>query len=426
MNRNLIAAGLVLVSGAAAAAPSVSGVSLAQDAATGVVTISYTLAGGPAIVTLDIETNGVSIGAANIRTLSGPMNCRVDKAGTYSVAWLAGRDWEGTLDASVRAVVKAWSLARPPDYMVVDLAAPSNVCYYAREADLPGGLFGLGDYRTTKLVMRRIPAKGKEWLMGVIGENTGNGIVADEKPHAVTMSADYWIGVFEFTQAQWAIVQGDGSRPSKFSSETDWAMRPVENVSYNEIRHGASASGDYASGYYPAAPGEGSLLYKLRRLSGLPFDLPGETQWEFACRAGTGEGSWNDGTAITNAWAKDATVGRFQDNGGGTSEDAGLHASAGGTAVVGSYAPSKWGTYDMHGNVAEFCLDWYAEDITGLGGAVNTTVSDKRIARGGVWSSYVNVMRSGARNTGFNFGVIAQDAKDGKHGFRVCCPVVAE
>ena len=446
MRTMILSAVLLAVGGMAfAEAPFVSGVTLTQDEAKGEVTIAYSLANAPAIVTLDIETNGVSIGAANIRTLSGPMNCRVDKAGTYSVTWLADRDWEGSLDASARAVVKAWRLARPPDYMVVDLVVASNVCYYASANDLPGGLLDNRDYRTTKLVMRRIPAKDVTWLMGTIGERSGGELMTDEAPHAVTLGADYWIGVFEFTQAQWACVKGDGSRPSKLSLEYDWPMRPVEQVSYNEIRHGASASGTYTDNYYPAAPGEGSLLSALRALTGLAFDLPGEAQWEFACRAGTGEGALNDGSRYCDIYGYDRTTrpddpmrssyvfpGRNQMNGGGVIASANETTFASNaTAVVGSYAPSKWGTYDMHGNVAEFCLDWYAADITGLNGAVNTVVGEYRVARGGRWNYHACEMRSGCRLGIYSGGrraenLGASDSASRTYGFRVCSPVVTE
>ena len=112
-------------------------------------------------------------------------------------------------------------------------------------------------------------------------------------------------------------------------------------------------------------------------------------------------------------------LGRNERNGGrvqsGTSyvDPAASCGATNGTAVVGSYAPSDWGLYDMHGNVYEWCLDWYADDITGIDGKVNIdpatpantlsgtpAVGSARVKRGGGWSSLAGDCRPAFRSSG--------------------------
>ena len=218
--------------------PVVTSVSLSQ-ADDHTVTISYQLSGAPAVVTLDIVTNGVSIGGENIQYVTGDVNKRVSGKETYTITWRPDFSWQGNL-ANVQAEVTAWPLDNTPKYMVVDLLASSgidSVRYYTSTNLLPGGLLANRKYRTTSLVMRKILAKGVKWRMGSGSSDTSR--VSDkEYQHEVTLANNYYIGVCEVTQAQWALVQsGKGNAtPSAFSLEAYKAMRPVESVSYHEIR----------------------------------------------------------------------------------------------------------------------------------------------------------------------------------------------
>ena len=87
-----------------------------------------------------------------------------------------------------------------------------------------------------------------------------------------------------------------------------------------------------------------------------------------------------------------------------------------GTAVVGSYAPNSWGLYDMHGNVWEWCLDWYAADIAGLGGAVNMAAGTSRVQRGGSWNNDAGNCRAARRNDN------APANRNNDIGFRLALP----
>ncbi len=393
--------------------PSVSNVTMAQAAHSRTVTVTYTLADAAAVVTLDIQTNAtdsadgdwVSLGGANVCNATGDVWKKVE-TGDRTVKWRADRSWRGFKLSNARAVVTAWSVDNPPPYLVVDLSAAAGAGterYYPAAGFLPGGLLANPDYRTTKLVMRKIPAKGVEWTMGSAPTETGRD-GSREATHAVTLDDNYYIAVFETTQAQWALVQTANPTPSFFSVERP--MRPVEQVCYNEIRNAANTTTANTAHDWPNAPNPGSFLGLLRAKTGLAFDLPSEAQWEFACRAGHGTGYWGDGSEILSS-DKDANLarlGRAYYNGGRKLDADGKNyvdpgsgvGPTNGTAVVGSYAPNSWGLYDMHGNVWEWCLDWYEADVTAHGGAVNVNPSApaqalsgdsgaSRALRGGGW-----------------------------------------
>ena len=383
--------------------PTVQSVIMAQ-ADDRTVTITYTLSEAPAVVTLDIETNGVSIGGANIQYVAGDVNKKVSDKATYTITWRPDVSWQGNL-ADAQAVVTAWPLDNTPDYMVVDLTAPKtdNVRYYTSTNFFPGGLLSNRKYRTTSVVMRKILAKGVTWNMGCgvddvsrVGDNT-------ENLHAVMLTNNYYIGVFEVTQAQWALVQPNRSALSTdFSLEEYKTMRPIAGVCYNEIRMADNSTTAHADAEeWPGAPYSGSFLGRLRSKTDIDFDLPSDAEWEYACRAEHGDSEWNNGVSYTSSTIASTVPGRYTGNGGNqTTVNTISYASctdANGTAVCGSYAPSSWGLYDMHGNVGEWCLDWYKADLTGTDGSVVTEKQTNRVRRSGLGSDNIMRLRSAAR-----------------------------
>ena len=258
-------------------------------------------------------------------------------------------------------------------------------------------------YASDKLVLRRIPAGS--FTMG------GQGYTAK----TVTLKKDFYAGVFEVTQRQWELVK-TGARPSGFSNADFYTNRPVEQVSYENIR-GAS-NGTPASVNWPVtgyAVATDSFMGLLRSKTGglMCFDLPTEAQWEYMCRVGTttvyndgnpnafytGAVSGNNGN--TNTYL--STLGRYKFDGGyrvdGTSlvDPGNSCAPSNGTAVVGSYLPNAWGLYDIHGNVWEWCLDWYASAISGDPDPVGATSGSYRLKRGGAWNSTADLCRSAFR-----------------------------
>ena len=358
--------------------------------------------------------------------------------GSHTITWHPDHSWPDhkIADGGARAVVTAWALENTPDYMVVDLGVANSVYYYPSVDFLPGSEIGQKNavvnntaYKTTKLLMRKIMARGVTWTMGsAAGETQRNSqtpSVDVEKPHGVTLTNNYYIGVFEVTQAQWKNITPTSTATPQFTAEA--AMRPMERVSYNEIRNSASATANTAYNW-PANPNASSFLGLLRAKTGLDFDLPTEAQWEFAARAGNGSGFWSDGSAIknTDTDANLNNLARYSSNHGGSSTTSTLAPSVGGTAIVGSHKPNSWGLYDVHGNVWEACLDWYANDITALDGKVNINPSNSaqtlsgatgsgRVRRGGSWYHVAGNCRPAHRTSA------APDGQNADAGLRVVC-----
>ena len=428
--------------------PSVSGVTMTQ-AFDRKVTINYTLADGPAVITLDVQTNATpnaaaddpgwtSIGGEAIWNAAGDVWKKVEGDTTHTITWRPDQSWPGhkITGNGARAVVTAWATNNTPDYMVVDLEVANSVRFYPAVEFLPKASFkqegaaitNNSAYKKTALVMRKIEAAGIEWTMGSTSVETQRN-AAREGTHKVEFADNYYIGVFEVTQTQWQKITG--YNPSNFTAEN--AMRPVEKVSYTDIRQGqgtASTAASATAGVYPAAPYGNSFLGKLRTTTGIDFDLPSEGQWEFAARAGHYSGYWNDGSAVLNADtdANLAKLGRYKNNGGGTAGTTTLAPSAGGTAIVGSYAPNTWGLYDTAGNTWELCLDWFEDNITANGGAVNIDLSvpaktlsgasgANRARRGGCWSTVAGACRATSRSYS------GPSKRSNGIGFRVASPV---
>lgn len=176
--------------------------------------------------------------------------------------------------------------------------------------------------------------------------------------HEVTLTRAYFIGVFPITQRQWELMTG--SRPSAFSSKEHYAMRPVDNVSFVDLR-GKSVGLTWPNS---SKIDSNSVLSMLRKKTGLDgLDLPTEAQWECACRAGTKTDFYTGDDISEDAGENIATlrkIGRFNANHYSESEEDPFASCDGvktGTAKVGSYLPNAWGLYDFIGNVGEWCLN---------------------------------------------------------------------
>ncbi len=291
------------------------------------VTIIYALDDAPAIVTVDVLTNGVSIGAANYTNMVGDVNVIVQPGENRTVTWRPDKSWPLHLvKATVK--VKAWPLGAPPDYLVVyDLTRDGCVRYYA---DADGVPFGVTNeiYKTEQLVMRRIHANGQTFRM-----NSPNTIY-----RRVSFTNDYYMGIYFLTQGQTMKIGALSYNPSGYKGE-DRLKYPVETLSVTALR------GKYewpAGGH--ANVTANSTVGLLSSRTGITFDIPTNAEWEYAMRAGSDErwfwGSSSDYSVCTNyIW---------------------MSANSGSTFVsheVGLLLPSPWGIYDSYGLLYQHTLD---------------------------------------------------------------------
>ena len=292
-------------------------------------------------------------------------------------------------------------------YLVVDLTqgAAKKKFPVRYLADVPAGGW-TDEYKTTKLVLRRIPAG--TFTMGSPADELGRD--ADEAQHSVTITKDFYIGVFEVTMKQWELVMGKpASGYSNLRKGNDFHgpspaelpgihRRPVEQITFYEIRENPMTDATPANSEVNPDSFFGKLRAKTM-LAGL--DLPTEAQWEYACRAGTTT-ALNSGKALTQVreCPNLAEVGRYLLN-VDSSEGWYYRYSPLGSAAVGSYAPNKWDLYDMHGNVWEWCLDWYAPlssapAVDPKGPATGRA----RVVRGGGWDDRAKACRATNRGQG--------------------------
>ncbi|MBM4165024.1 MAG: hypothetical protein FJ222_11385, partial [Lentisphaerae bacterium] len=224
-------------------------------------------------VSVALTDNGAPVPAASV---SGDVGPGVRPGAGKQIVWDAGADWPGNLSENVRATVTADDGRTGSGlYMVIDLSGGPSASSYPVSylSGVPVG--GWTDtYKTTKLVMRRIPAG--TFTMG--GRSTDYPGASDDGLHQVTLTQDFYIGVFEVTQKQWERVMGNW--PAYFFNATHRDSRPVEWVSYYDIRENPNNSAISPNWPQSAQVHADSFMGKLRTKTGLAtFDLPTESQW---------------------------------------------------------------------------------------------------------------------------------------------------
>ena len=210
--------------------------------------------------------------------------------------------------------------------------------------------------RKTGIVMLLCPPG--EFMMGSPASKAGRS--NDEAQHSVTITKAFYLSETEVTQESWQKVMG--ANPSRFNG----ASNPVENVSWTDCQSFCQSSG-------------------LR--------LASESEWEYACRAGT-----------TTAYSFGASITQQQANFDSPSK------TGRGTVACGSLPANQWGFREMHGNVWEWCEDGYERTASSTQDAVNGNSPTYRVLRGGSWINGASHVRSSNRHygspdgTGYLFG----------------------
>ncbi|MDG4548945.1 MAG: formylglycine-generating enzyme family protein [Candidatus Contendobacter sp.] len=223
----------------------------------------------------------------------------------------------------------------------------------------PYGLWQSLTYRGVRQAFRWMPPG--RFLMGSPENEYAR--YDNELQHEVILTRGFWLAETACTQALWQAVMGEN--PSYFKGD----QRPVERVSWNEAQ-------DFIKRINGTVPG-------------LEARLPTEAEWEYACRAGT---------TTSFSFGEDITPDQVNYDGNYPYRVDKTGLSRGETVEVASLPANPWGLYEMHGNVWEWCQDWYGDypkgpvvDLTG------PTTGERRVLRGGSWILLGRCARSAYR-----------------------------
>jgi formylglycine-generating enzyme required for sulfatase activity len=237
---------------------------------------------------------------------------------------------------------------------------------------------------------KMVPIKGGTFMMGDSSDD-------DKPPHQVTLSA-FEIGATPVTQAQYEAVMG--ARPSDLQGNSPiiprWGIssksvtnpsyfkgrdRPVENVSWEDAM---------------------VFCERLTKETGCKYTLPTEAQWEYACRAGS-----DTKYCFGDKKEKLADYAWYDEN------------SDNETHTMRLKKPNEWGLYDMHGNVREWCHDWYGDYPTGsVTDPTGPSSGADRVLRGGCFCNEAGFCRSASRDKG------VPSTRQLHIGFRLAAPLV--
>jgi uncharacterized protein (TIGR02996 family) len=296
--------------------------------------------------------------------------------------WLALADWLDEDGQADRAELVR--LVRRLRTLPVMEVTPERAALEDRVADLlNAGVRPVAAEAVNSIGMRLALIPPGRFRMGSpSGEKERRG---DEEAHEVELTRPFYLGVFPVTQGQWQRVMG--TNPSRFCATGSGRERvkgldtsdfPVEQVSWKDAQAFLEE--------LAARPEE--------KGKGWQYRLPSEAEWEYACRGGASSSTpFCFGEALSSAQANFNGAHPY----GGAEEGPNL----GRTCPAGSYRPNAWGLFDMHGNVWEWCKDWYAEDYYGNSPAqdpLGPSNGSLRVFRGGSWDGFGQGCRAAYRH----------------------------
>ncbi len=241
-----------------------------------------------------------------------------------------------TKDATFAADLIHHPIATDGDYMIVDLTGGTNaavwrVTYMSDVAD-PAATFNTDEYKTTKLVLKKVKA-GSFWMGSESDQASDfydemgtydNASTGENPRHYVTLTKDYFIGLFKLTSAQYEAIIGEKTAHNAANS-SDKPMIPATGISRDELNPNAA--------FFTSLNGRTACMGEARP----NFTLPTEAQWEMAARAGT-----------TTRFFFGDDIANLAD-----------YARCNNKSIqdVGLLNPNPWGLYDVYGNALEYVRD---------------------------------------------------------------------
>ncbi len=217
---------------------------------------------------------------------------------------------------------------------------------------------------TNSIGMKLAPIPAGKFVMGSPAAETERD--PEELQHEVTISKAFYMGVYEVTQKQYEKVMA--KNPS-FFKRVDSDM-PVDQARWSEAADFCNRLSDFGD----------------EKKAGRIYRLPTEAEWEYACRAGT-KTIFHFGDTLSSKQAN--FDGRFPYG------DAAKGPNLQKPAKVGSYEPNAWGLYDMHGNVAEWCSDWYDPNYYKNSAKVDPKGPEKGVMSTNFAKDFFRVLRGG-------------------------------
>ena len=318
--------------------------------------ITYTVSGGQnlaagvyARIVFTAEVNNVSYEIDGVRDVGASAS-----DGQHTVTWTMPSGLRAG-GCTMTATLLSADVPSGDDYMIVDLTkASGNVTWeglFATQA-ASNERYNTADYKTDKIVLRKIPRWADSGVLPNAADLPANGYPTGHSQYQYggnqansvktwATARAYYIGVFPITQYQYEKIYG--TNPSQNQNNivegNEIAHRPVEQVSYDDLRLATTAS---TSSIPAVVSNSGTFLQRLNFITGnrYGFDLPTDVMFEIASRAG----------ATTAYYWGDVPDGAYivcSENSGNS------------TVAVGSRLPNAWGLYDTDGNVLNLCIDGY-------------------------------------------------------------------